>query len=192
VPVLTTERLELKPLPAKVAALLPEDKDEAATLLGATLPTTWPEPNLLGLLRLRPPVSPAAEAFGVWVMIESAARVVVGDIGFKGPPDEAGAIEMGYSVTPDRRRRGYATEAAGALAQWALRQPHVRLIVARCAPDNVASIRALERVGFTRAIGAAPGEIRWHYGDADRDAHAAQGAPGPGAEGVRGTPGPAA
>lgn len=163
-PSLTTERLELKPLPANAAVLLSEDRDKAGIVLGATLLPTWPEPNLLGVLRLRPPVSLAAEPFGVWVMIESASRAVVGDIGFKGPPDDAGVIEIGYSVTGDRRRRGYATEAARALAEWALRQPNVRLIVASCDPNNLPSIRTLERVGFNRA-GEVDGEMKWRYGN---------------------------
>ncbi len=168
VPRLATERLELKPLPANADVLLSEKRDEAGIVLGATLPATWPEPNLVGLLRLRPPASPEAEPFGVWVMIESASRGVVGDIGFKGPPDGAGAIEIGYSVIADRRGRGYATEAARALVEWALAQPNVRCIVASCDPTNLASMRTLERVGFTRA-GEIDGEIKWRYGD-KRDA----------------------
>jgi len=96
-------------------------------------------------------------------MIERDSRSVVGDIGFKGPPDDAGRIEMGYSVIPDRRRRGYAKEAARALIDWALSQPKVRVLVAGCQPDNVPSIRTLERVGFHRS-GEADGEIRWCYG----------------------------
>lgn len=162
-PMLTTERLELKPLPAHASVLLSEDRDAAGIILGATLPTTWPEPNLLGLLRLRPPTSVEAEPFGVWVMIERASRTVVGDIGFKGPPDDAGVIEMGYSVTADRRRRGYATEAARALAEWARCQTDVRLIVASCGSSNLPSIRTLERAGFNR-VGEDDGEMKWSYG----------------------------
>ena len=169
-PSLTTERLELKPLPANAAVLLSEDRDKAGIVLGATLPPTWPEPNLLGLLRLRPPVSPAAEPFGVWVMIDSASRTVVGDIGFKGPPDGAGTIEIGYSVNPDRRRHGYATEAARALVEWALAQPNVRSIKASCDPNNLPSIRTLERVGFNRSS-EVDGEIQWRFGNRHDRSH---------------------
>jgi RimJ/RimL family protein N-acetyltransferase len=96
-------------------------------------------------------------------MIERDSGSAVGDIGFKGPPEDTGRIEIGYSVIPDRRRRGYAKEAARALIDWALSQPKVRVIVAGCHPDNVPSIRTLERVGFHRT-GKADGEIRWRYG----------------------------
>lgn len=160
---LITERLELKPLTSQAAAALSENQEEASRIIGAIFPAEWPQPDLLGILALRAPSSPEAERFGVWVMIERDSRSVVGDIGFKGPPDDAGRIELGYSVIPDRRRRGYAKEAARALIDWGLSQPKVRIIVAGCHPDNAPSIRTLERVGFHRT-GEADGEIRWRYG----------------------------
>jgi len=93
-------------------------------------------------------------------MIERDSGCVVGDVGFIGPPDEAGSIEVGYSVISDRRRRGYATEAAGAIVEWALSQPGVRDVVAGCDADNVPSIRTLERLGFRRT-GEANAHISW-------------------------------
>ncbi len=104
-----------------------------------------------------------AERFGVWVMIERSSATVIGDLGFRGPPDDAGTIELGYSVVPSRRRRGYATEAASTLVQWARSQPSVAVIVAGCDPDNLPSIRTLERVGFRRT-GETGAEIRWRFG----------------------------
>jgi len=97
------------------------------------------------------------------VMIERCSGTVIGDIGFHGPPDDTGTIEVGYSVIPSRRRRGYATEAAKALVGWARSQPSVHVIVAGCDPNNVSSVRTLERVGFRRT-GEANGETRWRYG----------------------------
>ena len=91
--------------------------------------------------------------FGVWVIVERATGTVVGDIGFMGPPDDRATVEIGYSVVPDRRRRGYATEAARAMVGWALRRPDVNAVVAGCDEDNVASIRTLERTGFDRTPG---------------------------------------
>jgi ribosomal-protein-alanine N-acetyltransferase len=159
---LTTERLELRPLPAHAAAALPEGREEVSRILGARLDPEWPDPQLLGVLRRQAGTAPQAECFGVWVMIELDGGNVVGDIGFHAPPDDAGTIEIGYSVVPTRRRRGYATEATRALVGWGLVQPAVRVIVAGCDPDNEPSVRTLERVGFRRS-GVANGEIRWRY-----------------------------
>jgi ribosomal-protein-alanine N-acetyltransferase len=160
---LITERLELRPLPAGAAAALPEDREKAARVLGAILPAEWPQPDLLDVLPSQAAASSDAERFGVWVMIEHESGSVVGDIGFMGPPDARGSVEVGYSVIPDHRRRGYATEAARAIVEWILTEPSVTVVVAGCEEGNEASIRTLDRIGFRRT-GQTNGEIRWRYG----------------------------
>ena len=125
-------------------------------------PAVWPAADLLDVLPLQAAALPSDERFGVWVMIERESQSVVGDIGFIGPPDEDGSVEVGYSVIPARRRRGYATEAARAIVAWALDEPGVKVVVAGCDRDNAPSIRTLERVGFRRT-GEANGRIRWRY-----------------------------
>jgi len=164
---LSTERLELRPLPAGAAAALPDDRDAAARILGATLAPSWPQDDLLDVLPSQAAAEPDLERFGVWVMIERRTNAVAGDIGFIGPPGDDGSVEVGYSVIPDRRSRGYATEAARAILDWVLRQPGVRTVVARCDEGNVPSIRTLERVGFAR-VGEADGQIRWRYAPGER------------------------
>jgi len=159
---LLTDHLELQPLPAQAAAALPGDREAACRALGSRLAAEWPGPHLLGVLQRHAGASVDTERFGVWVMIERRTASVVGDIGFRGPPDDGGTIELGYGVIPSRRRRGYATEAAGVLVRWARSQPSVDVVVAGCDPNNVPSIRTLERVGFRRT-GGANGEIRWRY-----------------------------
>ena len=63
-------------------------------------------------------------------MIERETATVVGDVGFIGPPGEDGAVE------------------------------HVHVVVAGCDPQNVASIRILERLGFT-LTGETAEQLRW-------------------------------
>jgi RimJ/RimL family protein N-acetyltransferase len=166
---LVTERLELRPLPPRAAAAVPDDRERAARILGAPLGEEWPQPDLLDVLPRQAAASPETARFGIWVVIERAGGTVVGDAGFHGPPDESGSIELGYAVVPGRRRRGYATEAAAALVGWALAQPGVRVVVAGCARDNAASIRTLERIGFRRT-GDAGGELRWRFDPGRADA----------------------
>jgi [ribosomal protein S5]-alanine N-acetyltransferase len=159
---LRTSQLDLRPLPVDAAAALPELREEAARAVEASLDPEWPDANLLGVLRRHAGAPAGVECFGVWVMIERDTQVVVGDVGFHGPPDQAGTVEVGYSVVPRCRRRGYATEAAAALVEWALDQPSVHDVVAGCDAGNEPSIRTLERVGFRRT-GMANGEVRWRY-----------------------------
>ena len=160
-----TARLDLQPLPAAAAAALPDDREKAAELLGATLPPAWPQSELLDVLPMQAAAEPDQERLGVWVMVERETNEVVGDVGFMGPPED-GVVEIGFGVIPDRRRRGYATEAAEALVDWALRERGIRSVSARCDADNEASMRVLERVGFART-GEADGQIRWHIEVAD-------------------------
>lgn len=157
---LLTDHLELEPLPVTAAAALPGDREAARRIIGARLSEEWPDPGFVGVLGRHAGAPAGTEHFGIWAMIERESRTVVGDIGFHGPPDDASAIEIGYSVVPDRRERGYATEAAGAIVAWALSLSDVHRVVARCDPQNLASIRTLERAGFHRT-GEKEGEIRW-------------------------------
>jgi [ribosomal protein S5]-alanine N-acetyltransferase len=159
---LMTERMELRPLPAAATKVLPEGREEAGRILGAALSVDWPQADLLDVLPIQASASPSDERFGIWVMIERESGSVVGDIGFIGPPG-GGSIEIGYSVIPARRRRGYATEAARAIVDWALREPEVNVVVASCDSGNEPSIGTLERIGFLRA-GEAEGQILWRYG----------------------------
>ena len=153
-------RLELRPLPAAGAGALPDDREAAARLLGVTLSVEWPQVDLLDVLTLQAAASPNDEPFGVWVIIERESATVVGDIGFMGPPGADRTVEIGYSVTPDRRGRGYATEAARALVDWALGQPQAGVVVAGCDRESAPSIRILERIGFIRT-GETNGQLRW-------------------------------
>lgn len=58
--------------------------------------------------------------------------------------------ELGFIVDPRFQRRGYASEGARAWVEHAFSTLEVHRVVARCHPDNVASQRTLERIGFVR------------------------------------------
>jgi ribosomal-protein-alanine N-acetyltransferase len=148
------------PLPAAAAAALPEDRAAASREIGALLPDAWPQVDLLDVLPMQAAAADVgAERFGVWVLVERETNTVVGDIGFFGPP-LGQTVEIGFSVIPDRRRRGYASEAARALVDWALRQPGIGEVTARSDVENEASARVLTRAAFDR-VGVTGGTIRW-------------------------------
>ena len=86
---------------------------------------------------------------GHWfqVAIERASDgVLLGDAAFW-PDHDGGTAEIGYSLHPEAQGQGYASEAVTALIR-ALRDRGVETVVAGCDPDNDASIRLLERLGF--------------------------------------------
>lgn len=76
---------------------------------------------------------------------------LVGGIGFKGPPDAEGRVELGYDILPAYRRRGIASEAVGAMAGWSLAQLGVKAVLAQTEPDNLPSQKVLLHNGFTPA-----------------------------------------
>jgi RimJ/RimL family protein N-acetyltransferase len=73
---------------------------------------------------------------------------IVGDAGFKGPPDADGAVEIGYAILEPQRRRGYATAAVRLLLERAAAQHGARLVRAEVEEGNVASVAVLTRAGF--------------------------------------------
>jgi RimJ/RimL family protein N-acetyltransferase len=87
------------------------------------------------------------ERFGFSLVVRQADDLVMGEIGFVGPPRD-GAVTIGYAIVPSARRQGYATEAISALSAWALDEPDVREVRAQTLPENEPSIRALLGAGF--------------------------------------------
>jgi RimJ/RimL family protein N-acetyltransferase len=87
------------------------------------------------------------EDFGFYLVVRTDEALVVGEIGFVGPPVD-GVVAIGYAILPGERRQGYATEAIRGLSEWALRQPGVGEVQAQTLPGNEPSARALLRAGF--------------------------------------------
>ncbi|MDD7446059.1 MAG: GNAT family N-acetyltransferase [Clostridiales bacterium] len=70
----------------------------------------------------------------------------IGDACFKGFSAD-GRAEIGYGIGAAYWGRGYATEGAAALCRWAL-ENGARTLEAEAAPENAASMRVLEKLGF--------------------------------------------
>jgi RimJ/RimL family protein N-acetyltransferase len=77
--------------------------------------------------------------------------VVVGYAGFHGPPDEAGMVEIGYSVAPGHRRQGYARTVLTELLRRAAAEPGVRTARVTISPENTASLATISGFGFVEA-----------------------------------------
>jgi len=70
-----------------------------------------------------------------------------------------GAAEAGYTVFPAYRGRGFATEAAQAMIDWAAREHGVREFISGVTPDNAASLRVNDKLHFVRTGDFVDGEI---------------------------------
>ena len=84
------------------------------------------------------------------------AGVVVGSIGFFGPPEPAAdgvpEVEVGYGLVEEARGGGVATEALTAMLGAA--EAAGARVRASVLPDNAASIRVLAKCGFTELRGS--------------------------------------
>ncbi len=74
--------------------------------------------------------------------------LLIGSIGYFGPPNSEGVVEIGYSVVPEERGKGYATEMVEAMMMLAWRDERVGMVVAEAHETNLASRRVLEHCGF--------------------------------------------
>lgn len=154
VPTIRSERLELVAFsPTAMRAVLDRDLAAAEAELDAGLPGNLRE-RLGDLFEMR--LHDVARDPGVrpWIaraMIltdELGVRRLVGSVGFHGPPNEDGLVEIGYHVEPGFRRRGFATEAVRTLLAWAAREHGTRRFRASIAPTNVASLAIVGGLGF--------------------------------------------
>ena len=59
-------------------------------------------------------------------------------------------VELGYVIAQPHWGRGYATEAATRIVEWAFDNPGVVRVWAYCHVDNAASARVLEKAGMVR------------------------------------------
>jgi ribosomal-protein-alanine N-acetyltransferase len=92
-----------------------------------------------------------------WLMVIVNENLGAGFIGYKGAPNDVGEIEIGYGISPDCRSKGYTTEAAISMIDWAFNQDEVCAITALYIVNtNAPSIRILEKLGFKK-FGEGPG-----------------------------------
>lgn len=160
---LTTDRLLICPCRLPLITAIYLQDPQAATTLNAEIPPDWPQaelkellPHLIKLLQHDPKSFP----WLLWVIVSATGKTILGDIGFKGRPDENGMVEIGYSLLPDHRNQGYMLEATIALIDWAFQQPAVKRIEAECDISNIASGKVLQRLGMQQT-GIHDNMIRW-------------------------------
>lgn len=84
-----------------------------------------------------------------WAVMEKTNGRIVGWGGlYEDPFDPGWGPEVGYAFHPDAWGRGYATELALAALKLADEELALREVSAFAAPDNGASCRVLEKIGF--------------------------------------------
>jgi RimJ/RimL family protein N-acetyltransferase len=88
---------------------------------------------------------------GGWVQLSVEERdggLLVGDVGLSPADGEPSVIKVGYTITPDRQGRGYATEAVRALISYAFEVLGAEVVRAYASASNLPSIKVAEKVGM--------------------------------------------
>lgn len=94
-------------------------------------------------------MNPSLIGWGVWLVFRQEDEQFIGDIGFKGKPQD-GVVEICYGILKEAQNNGYATEAVEALINWAFSTRMVEKILAECLRDNIPSIRVLEKLSMMK------------------------------------------
>lgn len=102
--------------------------------------------KLIESLRERAALWDAGTEFS-WVITTAAEDQAIGGVSCKIVGDSA---EIGFLLNRHYWCNGYATEASGAIIEWVFSLPSVSKVWATCDTENIASIRVLEKLGFTR------------------------------------------
>ena len=143
-------------------------------MLETPVPENWPpelydrEPMNFALRQL---ADPAEQGWSFWYLIikDASGRQLIGICGFKGRPNAAGSVEIGYSVLSQFRNQGFATEAVERLLTWAFSHQSVLEVSAETLPHLQQSIRVMKKNGFVyTGAGSERGVVRYAVQRPDR------------------------
>jgi [ribosomal protein S5]-alanine N-acetyltransferase len=152
---LFTNRLELVAATLELAQAEISDLSAFANLLDVPRPASWPPPlndehSQQAFLASLKKARPADAGWNLWFCILREPRMLVGNCGFKGLPQD-GQVEIGYSMLEAHQRNGYCTEAVRALVDWAFQDRAVRTVIGHTLPGLTPSIRVMAKCGFVFA-----------------------------------------
>jgi RimJ/RimL family protein N-acetyltransferase len=153
-----TPRLELRAGSSEIFSIPFHDRQALAAALRVHVPDDWPvehyDADPLTHCKAALDLDADAAPWQLRYLIERSSNTLVG-FGGSGDRPAAGIWTIGYSVLPQYRRKGYASECVAALIDAAFAHDDIRCVAAETYPELVASIGVLRKNGFTLA---GPGE----------------------------------
>lgn len=88
--------------------------------------------------------------FSWWAIKEKVSGTIVGAACLQHLANVDGApLEIGWRLVPERNGKGYATEAANAIIDFAAEHIGATYLVAVADPENIPSQRVMQRLGMT-------------------------------------------
>lgn len=134
--------------------------------LAASIAHDWSVfPDALPALREMVLARREPHPWGTLLLVLREPRTLVGMGGYKGPPNAAGVVELGYAIAPAHRSQGLASEAARWMVERAFDDPRVLAVDAHTLGKESHSTRILSRLGLVRmgeVVDPDEGPL-WHW-----------------------------
>lgn len=161
-----TDRLLVRPLATEDLEALTAYRNDRDVARFQQWPLPYTVERAAGMVADPAPEDPVA---GEWIQLALVREsgTLVGDLGLF--TDASGAIAtVGYTLATEQQGNGYATEAVAGLVDR-LFETGIHRVEATLDPENVASARLLERLGFRyEGRSRQSSEMRGSWGDDDR------------------------
>ena len=126
-----------------------EGRQALAEYLQLDIPEEWDEFETEPYVYVRDKlkVNPNEAPWWMWLAVLSHEQVLVGQCGYKGPPQD-GMVEFGYAVVSSHRGIGLATEIAAVLIDHAFNYPEITHVMAHTLAEENASTNILRKCGL--------------------------------------------
>jgi RimJ/RimL family protein N-acetyltransferase len=149
---LQTKHLELIACNREILAEALKSNEHLGDYLNIEVPENWSEFGNSALNYALAQINAGDSQVGWWTYlpIHKADNKLIGSCGFRGQPDENGAVEIGYEIKADYRNKGLATELSQALIQHAFQNPEVNKVQAHTLGEVNPSTRVLSKCGFIK------------------------------------------
>ena len=108
-------------------------------------------PDDTRILLERKMAAPSWAREGDWLtvaVVERATGTTVGDLSLRWVSEGDRTAEIGFIFDPRHQGKGFATEAARAMVEWAFTSAGLHRVIGRTEARNSASIRVLEKLGM--------------------------------------------
>ncbi len=100
--------------------------------------------------------------YGMWIVRDRETDALIGRAGIELRETEDGALqELGYVIGRKYQNKGYATEVCQSIMEYASQELEIRQLHVFIHPENLASIRVAQKLGFAKCGGLV--EDMLHY-----------------------------
>lgn len=145
-PVLTTQRLVLRPITEGDSAALHELFGDSEAMRHMTYPTARSLADTAKIMAML--LFPLPDLHGTWVVIAGRSQTTMGMVSYHHRENWNRRVELGFALARRHWHHGFMNEAVAALLVHCFGELGMNRVEATVNPENGAAIRLLDRLGF--------------------------------------------